>query len=115
MTVAGLLLYRRCTGGILSRNSNRSGRGSETIINTAGAQLIWGPFHVGGIWGIIINVFSLFYMSIATFFSFWPPNNHADVQSMNYSVVGTGGTIILSLIYYFVRARRVYSGPVVET
>ncbi|KAF7588880.1 hypothetical protein BBP40_005065 [Aspergillus hancockii] len=115
MAVAGLLLYRRCTGGILSRNSNRSGVESDTIINTAGAQLVWGPFHVGGIWGILINAFSLIYMFIATFFSFWPPNNHADVQSMNYSVVGTGGTIILSLLYYFVRARRVYSGPVVET
>ncbi|KAB8230922.1 amino acid/polyamine transporter I [Aspergillus alliaceus] len=115
MAVASLLLYRRCTGGILDRNAgNRGGRGSETKINTAGAQLVWGPFHLQGIWGILVNTFSLIYMFIATFFSFWPPNNHADVQTMNYSVVGTIGTIILSLLYYFVRARNVYSGPVVE-
>lgn len=112
MVVAGLLLYRRCTGGIMERNNGT--RGSEIKINTAGAQLVWGPFHVRGVLGIVLNVFSLVYMTIATFFSFWPPNNHADVQSMNYSVVGTVGTIILSLVYYFVRARRIYSGPVVE-
>ncbi|KAE8153182.1 amino acid/polyamine transporter I [Aspergillus avenaceus] len=115
MTVSGLLLYRRCTGGILQRTSAmQGGRDAETKINTAGAQLVWGPFHIPGIWGILINTYSLIYMFIATFFSFWPPNNHADVQSMNYSVVGTGGTIILSLLYYYVRARKVYSGPVVE-
>jgi hypothetical protein len=33
---------------------------------------------------------------------------------MNYSVVGTFGTVILAVIYYMLRARKVYTGPIVE-
>jgi hypothetical protein len=35
-------------------------------------------------------------------------------EDSTISVVGTGGTIILSLLYYFFRARGVYKGPMVE-
>ncbi|KAE8375244.1 hypothetical protein BDV26DRAFT_295169 [Aspergillus bertholletiae] len=108
LVAASLLLWRRCTGGI-------SGSKSEhTMINTAGAQLVWGPFHVPGVWGILINTFAVGFMTIAVFFSFWPPMNNVSAESMNYSVVGMGGVILLSLLYYLVRARKVYKGPVVE-
>ncbi|KAI9040337.1 choline transport protein [Aspergillus affinis] len=109
MVVAGLLLYRRVTGGI-----SKSMAGDETMVNTAGARLVWGPFHLPGIWGILINTFALIYMTIAVFFSFWPPEKEITVQTMNFSVVGTVGVIILSLAYYILRARKVYEGPVVE-
>ncbi|KAJ5152408.1 choline transport protein [Penicillium capsulatum] len=72
MMVAGLLLYRRCTGGI------SNARSSETaVINTVGGKLV-------------------------------------RVRS-TARVVGTFGTIILSLIYYLFRARKVYDGPIIET
>ena len=110
MVVASLLLYRRCTGGISnSRNSDTA------VVNTVGAKLVWGPFHLPGIWGIAINTFALIYMTIAVFFSFWPPSWQVTVQTMNFSVVGTFGVIFLSLIYYMIRARKVYDGPIVET
>ncbi|RAQ62123.1 choline transport protein [Aspergillus flavus] len=108
LVVAGLLLWRRCTGGISGSKSK------HTLINTAGAQLVWGPFHVPGVWGILINAFAVAFMTIAVFFSFWPPMNNVSAESMNYSVVGMGGVILLSLLYYLVRARKVYKGPVVE-
>ncbi|CAI7578757.1 unnamed protein product [Penicillium manginii] len=108
MTVAGLLLYRRCTGEISSDD------GSAQTVNTAGAKLVWGPFHIPGIWGVLVNIFALIYMSIAIFFSFWPPSWLVTVDSMNFSVVGTVGVVLLSLIYYFVRARHIYDGPRVE-
>ncbi|KAE8406218.1 amino acid/polyamine transporter I [Aspergillus pseudonomiae] len=110
MIAAGLLLYRRCTGEISEAKRNSE----QTMVNTAGAKLVWGPFHLPGIWGIGVNIFSLVYMFIATFFSFWPPINDVNSESMNYSVVGTGGTVLLSLGYYLVRARGVYEGPVIE-
>ncbi|KAB8222332.1 amino acid/polyamine transporter I [Aspergillus novoparasiticus] len=110
MIAASLLLYRRCTGEISQPKRNSE----QTMVNTAGAKLIWGPFHIPGVWGIGINIFSLVYMFIATFFSFWPPINDVNSESMNYSVVGTGGTVLLSLGYYMVRARGVYEGPVIE-
>ncbi|THC91171.1 hypothetical protein EYZ11_009360 [Aspergillus tanneri] len=109
MVVAALLLYRRITGGI-----NKARPGDETIVNTAGARLVWGPFHIPGIWGIAINTWALIYMTIAVFFSFWPPKSEVKVENMNFSVVGTMGVIILSLAYYGLRARKVYEGPVVE-
>ena len=109
MMVAGLLLYRRCTGGI------SNARSSETaVVNTVGAKLVWGPFHLPGLFGIAVNTFAMIYMTIAVFFSFWPPSWEVTVTTMNFSVVGTFGTIILSLIYYMLRARNVYDGPIVE-
>ncbi|KAF7585897.1 hypothetical protein BBP40_009879 [Aspergillus hancockii] len=115
VVVASLLLYRRCTGGIMDRDSDRGGQGSDvTIVNTAGARIVWGPFHIRGLPGIAVNCYAIFYLLTTTFFSLWPPHNHPNVETMNYSVVGTIGTILLSLLYYFTRARGVYTGPVVE-
>lgn len=119
-----LLLYRRCTGGILEmadyQSRNSSGilsvqEGNEQIINTAGAKLVWGPFHLKGALGIAVNVFAILYMLIAVFFSFWPPSAHVTASTMNYSAVGTGGVMLLSVLYYVLRARKVYKGPVIET
>lgn len=113
-----LLLYRRCTGGILDPGSqtgmeNATGE-SNVIVNTAGAKLVWGPFHVKGIFGILVNAFAVIYLLIAVFFSFWPPTADITAATMNYSAVGTAGTMFLSLVYYFVRARKVYEGPIIE-
>lgn len=116
-----LLLYRRCTGGILEmsdyRSRNSSGNLSvedEQIINTAGAKLVWGPFHLKGIFGIAVNLFAIMYLLITVFFSFWPPVAHVTVSTMNYSAVGTVGVMFLSIVYYVVRARKVYEGPIIE-
>jgi len=109
MAVAGLLLYRRCTGEIGHSNDSNT-----EMVNTAGARLVWGPFHLPGVWGVLVNTFALIYMSIAVFFSFWPPSWVVTVDTMNFSVVGTFGVILLSLIYYVLRARRIYDGPIVE-
>ncbi|KAG0157463.1 hypothetical protein PDIDSM_4648 [Penicillium digitatum] len=109
MVVGGLLLWRRCTGGIGFVRGSHS-----AIINTAGAKLVWGPFHVPGIWGILMNAWALVYMTVAVFFSFWPPAWAVTVQTMNFSVVGTLGTVIASFFYYYARASKVYSGPVME-
>ena len=113
-----LLLYRRCTGGILDPGSqtgmeNATGE-SNVIVNTAGAKLVWGPFHVNGIFGILVNAFAVIYLLITVFFSFWPPTADITAATMNYSAVGTAGTMFLSLVYYFVRARKVYEGPIIE-
>ncbi|QMW46293.1 hypothetical protein G4B11_009748 [Aspergillus flavus] len=42
MIAASLLLYRRCTGEISQPKRNSE----QTMVNTAGAKLIWGPFHI---------------------------------------------------------------------
>lgn len=109
LLVGCLLLYRRCRGDIFQHND------SDGAINVPGAKLVWGPFHVPGVIGTIINAYAIVYMIIVVFFSFWPPHISPTVTKMNFSVVGTGGTIILAVIYYLVRAKNIYTGPVLET
>jgi len=109
LTVGSLLLYRRCRGQISTSDEN-----DEMVINVPGAKLVWGPFHVPGILGILVNGYACIYMIIVIFFSFWPSHMNPTVEDMNYSVVGTVGVIILAVVYYFARARKVYQGPVME-
>jgi uncharacterized membrane-anchored protein len=79
-----------------------------------GAKLVWGPFHIPGNLGGLINLYAVVYITIVVFFSFWPTTMKPSVTTMNYSVVGTFGTVILAVIYYMLRARKVYTGPIVE-
>ncbi|OJJ48710.1 hypothetical protein ASPZODRAFT_62028 [Penicilliopsis zonata CBS 506.65] len=106
-----LLLWRRCTGRIRSLCSLST---TEPVYNTPGAPLVWGPFYLDGFWGILVNVFSIIYLVVGVFFSFWPPSASVDGPTMNYSVVGTGGVVILSTLYYLVIAKREFRGAVVE-
>ena len=100
-----LLLWRRCTGAI-----SLPGEGSSIHHGT----LTWGPWRLRGWVGIAVNAFACVYMVIVIFFSFWPPFIRPDKETMNYSVVVTGAVLIFSVIYYLIRARKVYTGPVVE-
>ncbi|PYH95514.1 amino acid transporter [Aspergillus ellipticus CBS 707.79] len=109
LIVAVLLLYRRCTGAIAPFNDSE-----DNVVNVPGAKLMWGPFRVPGIWGILINGYAITYIIIVIFFSYWPTALPVTVESMNYSVVGTMGVVILAIIYYIFRARHVYTGPIVE-
>ncbi|KAL4794299.1 amino acid/polyamine transporter I [Aspergillus venezuelensis] len=111
LTVGALLLYRRCTGAI----STFATSGDTAITNVPGAKLVWGPFRIPGIWGIAVNAYAVVYMIIVVFFSFWPSQMQGiNKGNMNFSVVGTVGTILLAVVYYVVRAKKVYTGPVVE-
>jgi amino acid transporter len=107
--VAVLLLWRRLTGAI------SLSAGADEVVNTIGAKLVWGPFRVPGIWGVLINIFAIIYSLIAIFFSMWPTYSEVTVQTMNFSAVGTVSVILLSVVYYILRARHVYDGPIVET
>lgn len=80
----------------------------------AQARLIWGPWHLPGILGTLNNAYACVYMVFVIFWSVWPPDYKPTVSTMNYSVVVTGGVMILSTIWYFVRARKVYKGPTVD-
>lgn len=37
-----------------------------------------------------------------------------DDDSMNYSVVVTGGVITFSIVWYYVRGRKEYHGPLID-
>ncbi|TGO31522.1 hypothetical protein BHYA_0586g00010 [Botrytis hyacinthi] len=107
---AVLLLYRRVTGGLQHATT------SEVPIarTIAEGKLTWGPWHVPGTFGIINNGFAIVYLIIMLFFSFWPPATPVTAASMNYSVLVTGSIVIVSIIYYAIRGRHEWVGPVIE-
>lgn len=109
LIAAVLLLYRRTTNGFSLPNSTM-----PALANTTGAELVWGPFRVPGALGIANNVFAICYLVVVGFFSFWPPMLDPTPDWMNYSVVVTGSLVIFSVVYYMVRAKKEYNGPIVE-
>jgi choline transport protein len=53
-------------------------------------------------------------MIFVIFWSVWPPATPVDATTMNYSVLVTGGVIIFSIIWYWVRGRKEYEGPLID-
>ncbi|KAJ5097163.1 hypothetical protein N7456_007884 [Penicillium angulare] len=111
-TIIGtLLLYRRYKGQILSYGST-----DDPMINVPGAKLVWGPFRIPGIWGILINFGSIVY-SIVIFFSQclpWSVDKTTPLQRfLSSSVISIMITVFI-LVFYLVRARKQYKGPIAE-
>lgn len=65
--------------------------------------------------GVFVNAIACGFTTIILAFSCFPPIAAVDKTTMNYSSVVTGGVMILALVYYAVRARKVYQGPTIET
>lgn len=53
-------------------------------------------------------------MIFVIFWSVWPPETPVSTSTMNYSVVVTGGVIIFSIVWYYVRGRKEYNGPLID-
>lgn len=78
------------------------------------ATFICGPWHIKGVLGTINNIYACVYMIFVIFWSVWPPATPVDASTMNYSVVVTGGVMILAGIWYWIGGRKAYKGPIVE-
>jgi amino acid transporter len=102
------LLYRRVKGQILPYNSSLPQRPDPN------SELVWGPWCLPGVFGIINNAYACVYMIFVIFWSVWPPATPVFANTMNYSIVVTGGVIILSSIWYVVWGNRDYKGPINE-
>jgi choline transport protein len=86
----------------------------DIAIEIAQIQLAWGPFHIPGILGIINNLYACLYMVFVIFWSVWPPVTPVSAPTMNYSVVVTAGVVIFSVVWYWVRGRKEYQGPLID-
>lgn len=109
------------TSQTIGENSEEKPKSTDPTTNTpdfaiaiAQIQLAWGPFHIPGILGIINNTYACLYMIFVIFWSVWPPVTPVDATTMNYSVVVTGGVIIFSVVWYWVRGRKEYDGPLID-
>ncbi|WZH39097.1 amino acid/polyamine transporter I [Fusarium acuminatum] len=110
LIAAILLLYRRTTKSFTLPASSDL----PALANTTGAELVWGPFYLPGAFGIANNIFTICYLIVVGFFSFWPPLLSPTPALMNYSVLVSGSVAIFSVIYYLIWARKEYNGPVIE-
>ena len=105
-----LLLWRRFSGDIKQYSF-----AEDTLKNTIGAgQLTWGPWKIPEPFGTVNNLFGCVYLIAVLIFSYWPTAINPTPESMNYSSLMVGATILFSVIYYLVSARKEYKGPVVE-
>ena len=64
--------------------------------------------------GALVNCVAIAYMIIIFLFAFWPPAVPVGPATMNYACLVFGATVLLSIVWYIVHARKVYKGPVVE-
>jgi amino acid transporter len=96
-------------------DSDQDSTTSPTIPNIITTPLIWGPFRLPGLLGTLNNAYACCYMVFVIFWSVWPPATPVTASTMNYSVVVTGGVMLLSAVWYFVRAKEVYRGPLVDS
>jgi len=86
----------------------------EAVVEVIQTRLIWGPWHIPGVLGTINNIYACAYMIFVIFWSVWPPATPVTPSTMNFSVVVTGGVMILSGVWYWVRGRKSYQGPLVD-
>ncbi len=108
LIASGFLLYRRCTGGIRPRHESLPGKDSDY------AELVFGPWYIPGIYGVVVNAFACLYSIVLVFFCMWPSELPVTAENMNYTALVTGAVIAFSIGYYIFWARRIYTGPIVE-
>ncbi|CAI6083875.1 unnamed protein product [Clonostachys chloroleuca] len=102
-----LLLWRRLQpDGIRSYNDQTTHVGPNS--------LQWGPWRIPGIFGIANNTFACTYLFVVWFFAFWPPTPEVTPESLNFSALTWGGTLLFAIVWYFAVGKKEYTGPVVE-
>lgn len=67
-----------------------------------------------GRYGLAINIASLLVLTPLWFFSFWPLAMPVTPENMNWSSAMFGGTLVFAMIWYYLKARHEYTGPVVQ-
>lgn len=76
---------------------------------------VWGPFHMKGAVGFVVNAIACAYMSVWFVIYCFPYFLPTDAQSMNYASVIWGGFTIIIALWWFVKARKDYTGPPIVT
>ena len=67
-----------------------------------------------GRFGLYINIAALVFLVPIIFISVWPLENSVTPTSMNWASTMYGGILIIALVYYALRARHRYTGPVMQ-
>lgn len=65
-----------------------------------------------GKWGLLINIVSEVFLVAFFILCFFPPTPSPDPVSMNWNVLIYGTVVVFSIVYFFVKGRYQYVGPV---
>ncbi|KAH8728986.1 amino acid/polyamine transporter I [Phaeosphaeriaceae sp. PMI808] len=110
----GLLLWRRLRGDLDNPHSSMTIFHSTQVDEGYDRSLTWGPWRLKGALGVANNMVAICYLMVIIFFSCWPSINHPSPQEMNWAVLVTGAVTLFSMVYYFIFAKKIYTGPIVE-
>ncbi|ORY01977.1 amino acid/polyamine transporter I [Clohesyomyces aquaticus] len=106
LIVCALLLWRRLSGCVHHP--------AEELLLQHSGKLYWGPWRVPEPWGSINNVYACCHLTFLFFWCFWPPMTPVTPETANYSVLLLGSVIIGSVLWYYLRARKYFQGPIRE-
>ena len=67
-----------------------------------------------GRYGLAINIASLLFLIPELFFYFWPLMQPVTPANLNWSSVIFCAVLLIATVYYVVKARHEYTGPVVQ-
>lgn len=65
-----------------------------------------------GKWGVTVNTAAVLCCLWGFFWCFWPQVTHPSAADMNWAGPIYGAVLLIALVYYIVRARHIYEGPV---
>jgi choline transport protein len=85
--------------------------GTITRKRICGEPLLQSKFSLGKL-GLPINIASLVFCTTVYVFAFFPPVPNPPAIAMNWAIAAYGGVLLLASIYYILRARHAYLGPV---
>ncbi|GEQ68288.1 hypothetical protein JCM33374_g1955 [Metschnikowia sp. JCM 33374] len=74
-------------------------------------KFVPGKFYLGDFWSRVNGWVSTVFIAYTIIMVMFPTDTNPDKNSMNYTCVITPGVWILSIIYYYVYARKHYHGP----
>lgn len=66
-----------------------------------------------GKYGLFVNIAALCFLTPIWIFAFWPLATPVTASSMNWSSTMFVGILMIAVVYYFVKGKHFYVGPVV--
>ncbi|KAI1173213.1 putative GABA permease [Nemania sp. FL0916] len=103
LLACALLLWRRTTGFFQPYVAG---------VDPDPGVISWGPWRVPEPLGTINNIFACLYSLFLLFWSFWPQYTPTKPDTANWSILVFGFVILLSIVWYYARAKHYFKGPI---
>uniref|UniRef100_A0A8H7N224 Amino acid permease/ SLC12A domain-containing protein n=2 Tax=Bionectria ochroleuca TaxID=29856 RepID=A0A8H7N224_BIOOC len=74
-------------------------------------KISFGPWRMSPVLGTVLNIVAISYNIFLCIFLLLPPIQPVTAQNMNYASAVLGGVLVFITVDWFIRGRKVYSGP----